>query len=273
MIPDGSRESSHIQLLTKMLDIFFDAEQEESKNNRDRDNNLRIHCEIRLIFTDRFAQHLFCLNELNFQPYLEQLQIGCEIAPVFIDYLLIQILVIAERKSKKEIYWQLWKELSQKVQKIAIDTSSSNYRSQDTRKLIRNMLQADSQWQKVEYENQYLTFGKDLLFEFAKNSGKNVDVFGSLASLIYHFPSIFFESGIHILSKHQKEDAGTRLLLRDTAFYLEIAIQHFLQLDQTSSLPRAMHESCFVLLSAIVETASARAYYIREHLIRSRRIL
>ena len=59
----------------------------------------------------------------------------------------------------------------------------------------------------------------------------------------------------------------------NTAFYLEIAIQHFLQLDQTGSLPRAMHESCFVLLNAIVETASARAYYIREHLIRSRRIL
>jgi hypothetical protein len=274
MVPDGSREPSHIQLLTKMLDIFFDAEQEESKNNRDRDDNLRIHYEVRLIFTDRFAQHLFCLNELNFQPYLEQLQIGCEIAPAFIDYLLIQILVIAERKSKKEIYWQLWKELSQKVQKIAIDTSSSNYRSQDTRKLIRNMLQADSQWQKVEYENQYLTFGKDLLLEFAKNAGKNADVFGSLVSLIYHFPSIFFKSGIHILAKHQKEEGGTRLLLGvNTAFYLEIAIQHFLQLDQTGSLPRAMHESCFVLLNAIVETASARAYYIREHLIRSRRIL
>jgi hypothetical protein len=136
------------------------------------------------------------------------------------------------------------------------------------------MLQADSQWQKVEYENQYLTFGKDLLLEFAKNAGKNADVFGSLVSLIYHFPSIFFKSGIHILAKHQKEEGGTRLLLGvNTAFYLEIAIQHFLQLDQTGSLPRAMHESCFVLLNAIVETASARAYYIREHLIRSRRIL
>jgi hypothetical protein len=274
MIPDGSREPSHIQLLSKMLDIFFEAEQEESKNNRDRDDNLRIHYEVRLIFTDRFAQHLYCLNELNFQPYLEQLQISCEIAPAFIDYLLTQMPIIAERYNKEEIYWQLWKELSQKVQKIAIDTSSSNYRSQDTRKLIRNMLQADSQWQMVEYENQYLTFGKNLLLEFAKNAGKNADVFGSLASLIYHFPSIFFESGIHILSKYQKEEGGTRLLLGvNTAFYLERAIQRFLQLDQTGSLPRTMHESCFVLLNAIIETASARAYYIREHLIRSRRIL
>jgi len=178
------------------------------KNNRDRDDNLRIHYEVRLIFTDRFAQHLFCLNELNFQPYLEQLQIGCEIAPAFIDYLLTQIPVIAERQNKKEIYWQLWKDLSQQVQKIAINTSSSNYRSEDTRKLIRNMLQADSQWQKVEYENQYLTFGKNLLLEFVTNAGKNADVFGSLVSLIYHFPSIFFKSGIHILAKHQKEEGG-----------------------------------------------------------------
>ena len=91
---------------------------------------------------------------------------------------------------------------------------------------------------------------------------------------MYHFPSIFFESGVHILSKHQKDEGGTRLLSGiNTAFYLERAIQGFLQVDQTGPLPRSMHESCFVLLNAIVETASSRAYYLREHLIRSRRIL
>lgn len=277
MIPDDSSDPSHMQLLTKMLDIFFEAEQEASKNNRDRNDSLRIHYEVRLGFTERFAKHLFHLNDLNFQPYLEQLQIGCEIAPEFINYLLLQVAVISERANKKEIYWQLWRELSQKVQKLAIEPSihKPKYKNQDNkRKLIRGMLHADALWQEADYENQDIALGKDLLLEFIRNAGKNADVFGSLVSLIYHFPSIFFKSGIHILSKHQKEEGGTRLILgRDTAFYLERAIQRFLQLDQTGSLPRAMHESCLVLLNAIVETASARAYYIREHLIRSRRIL
>jgi hypothetical protein len=91
---------------------------------------------------------------------------------------------------------------------------------------------------------------------------------------MHYFPSIFFELGVQILAKHQKEEGGIRLISGiNTAFYLERSIQRYLQLNQTGSLPRNMHESCFVLLDAIVETASSRAYYLREHLIRSRRIL
>lgn len=91
---------------------------------------------------------------------------------------------------------------------------------------------------------------------------------------MHYFPSIFFESGLYILSKHQHEEGGIHLLSGvNTSFYLERSIQRFLQLNQTGPLPKNIHESCFVLLDAIVETASSRAYYLREHLIRSRRIV
>jgi hypothetical protein len=196
---------------------------------------------------------------------------GCNIAPDFMDYLILQVALIAERANKKEVYWQLWKELSQKVQELAIGLADSESRSrhQDSRrKLIRNMLHADTPWQKVDYENQDIVLGKELLLEFFKNAGKNLDVFEGLASLMYHFRSIFFEPGIHILSRHQREQGGTRLFSGvNTAFYLERAIQYFLQIDQTKPLPRNLHESCLVILNAIVETASSRAYYLREHLI------
>ncbi|BAY06878.1 hypothetical protein H6G54_22095 [Anabaena cylindrica FACHB-243] len=282
MIPDGSREPIHIKLLSKMLNLFFEVEQEERthKSDRDdrfRDDKLRINFEVRLSFTKRFSKYLFCLHDSGFEDYIDQLRMGCEIAPSFVDYLVLCVAVEAERQGEKEAYWQLWKELSQKVQKIAIEVAGydSDYRQQDNRrKLIRGILKADLDWQKNDYETQDVALGKDLLLEFVTNAGKNPDVFNALASLMYHFPSIFFESGVHILSQHQKEEGGTRLLSGvNTAFYLEISIQRFLQLDQTGPLPRNMHESCFVLLNAIVETASSRAYYLREHLIRSRKIL
>lgn len=277
MIPDGSREPSHVKLLLKMLTLFFEAEQEESKDRYNRDDRSKINDEVRLSFTKRFAQYLFCLRDSKLADYIEKLRIGCEIASIFVDYLILCVAVEAEKKGEKEFYWQLWKELSQKIQKIAIDEvagNDSNYRQRDEkRKLIRTMLQADLDWQTIDYKSQDIVLGKDLLLEFVTNAGKNIDVFESLASLMYHFPSIFFESGVHILSKHQK-DGGPRLLSRgNTVFYLERAIQRFLQLDETGPLPRTMHESCFVLLNAIVETASSRAYYLREHLIRSRKIL
>jgi len=67
------------------------------------------------------------------------------------------------------------------------------------------MLAADVEWQKVDYETQDIALGKTLILEFAANAGKNPDVFEAMASLIYHFPAIFFEPRIRILSRHQRE--------------------------------------------------------------------
>lgn len=136
------------------------------------------------------------------------------------------------------------------------------------------MLLADAPWQKLDYERQDIALGKDLILEVVENAGKNVNVFEALSSLMYHFPAVFFQSGVHILAKHQSEVGGTRLLSGvNTAFYLEGSIQRFLQIDETGPLTREMHQSCFTLLDALVETASSRAYYLREQLIHSRRIL
>ena len=113
-----------------------------------------------------------------------------------------------------------------------------------------------------------------MILQFVDHAGKNPDVFEALAKLMFYFPSIFFESGIHLLSKHQREKGGTRLFSGvNTSFYLERSIQRFLQLDQTGPLPKNMHDSCFILLNGIVETASPRAYYLREYLVRSRRTI
>ncbi|MBE9224154.1 ATP-binding protein [Phormidium sp. LEGE 05292] len=277
MIPDGSTEPSHIKFLSNMLTIFFEDEQRENTKYSEENDETEIHYEMPLKFTKRFAKYLFHLHSSSFQDYIEQLRMGCEIAPIFVDYLAVCVAVESERQGKKEVYWQLWRELSQKIQKIAIEVTgnSPNHRWQNNkRKLIRGMLKVDLDWQKSDYETQDIALGKDLLLEFFKNAGKNPDVFEALASLMYHFRSIFFESGIHILSRHQREQGGTRLFSGvNTAFYLEIAIQYFLQIDQPGPLSRNLHESCLVLLNAIVETASSRAYYLREHLIRSRKIL
>jgi hypothetical protein len=277
MIPDGSREPSHIKFLSNMLSIFFEDEQRENTKYSEEDDETKIDHEMLLKFTERFAKYLLHLHDSNFEDYIEQLRIGCEIAPNFVGYLVVCVAVESEEQDKKEVYWQLWRKLSQKIQKIAIEIigNSSNRRWQDNkRKLIRGMLKVDLDWQKIDYETQDIALGKDLLLEFATNAGKNPDVFEALASLMYHFRSIFFQPGIHILSRHQREQGGTRLFSgRNTAFYLERAIQYFLQVDQVGPLSRNLHESCLVLLNAIVETASSRAYYLREQLIRSRKIL
>ena len=277
MIPDGSTKPEHIRFLSQMLTLFFEIEQNKGKRYSDRDSELQIDYKIRLHFTQRFAKCLFHLYQAGFEAYIEQLRAACNTAPSFMNYLILCVANEAEKRSQEEIYWQLWKVLSQKVQEIAIEIGqyNSDYRIQDNRReLVRGMLSADLEWQKIDFENQAITYGKDMILHFVDHAGKNPDVFEALAKLMFDFPSIFFESGIHLLSKHQKEKGGTHLFSGvNTSFYLERSIQRFLQLDQTGSLPKNMHESFLVLLNGIIETASPRAYYLREHLVRSRRTI
>lgn len=277
MIPDGSRKPEHIALLSQMLALFFKVEQEKDKRRSERNNQPEISYKIAINFTKRFAKYLFILYECDFGDYIVQLREGCEIAPSFMKSLLLFVAVEAENEGKIFAYWQFWEALSGKLQEIALNMAQgiSNYRVQnDRRDLIRGALKSDIPWQKVDIENQNIAFGKELLLKFATNAGSNPDVFEALTKLMFYFPSIFFERAIHILAKHQKQEGGTRLLSGvNTAFYLERSIQRFLQLVHTGPLPRNMHESCLTLLDAVVETASSRAYYLREHVIHSRKIL
>ena len=281
MIPDGSKETEHIELFSQMLMLFFAVEQNREKYYQEQDNTLEIDPKITFGFIQRFATYLYSLHPSEFQNYIDLLKIGCETAPGFTYSVLLHVEAVSEpeRQGSKEIYWQLWGQLSETVQQIALKKADDNYSDSqqgESRKLIRGMLYANADWQKFdyEYESQGIALGKDLLLEFTENAGTNQDVFEALASLIYHFPKIFFEDGIHILARHQDEEKSNRLISHsNTAFYLENAIQRFLQIDHPGPLPRKMHDSCFILLNALVETASSRAYYLREHLIRSRKIL
>jgi hypothetical protein len=277
MVPNGSTEPTHVALLSRMLALFFETEQSVRKQRSDRiQNDIHIHYELGTSFSRSFAEYFLALYETGSPLFIEQLLEGCDTAPEFIEYLRVTIAYLAERTQKKELFWQLWNQLSEKLQAIAIELAQyddEDGRRDQRRKLIRGMLEADVPWQKVDYESQDIALGKEPILTFVSNAGKNPDVFEALCSLMYHFPKIFFNPGIHILAKHQMEAGGTQLLSGvNTAFYLEGAVQRFLQIDEIGPLPREMHESCFVLLNALVETASSRAYYLREQLIRSRRI-
>jgi hypothetical protein len=210
MVPDGSTEQAHTALLSRMLILFFEAEEEIRKHGgSDRvAENVSIHYKLGPTFSHRFADHLIKLHELGSRLFIDQILEGCDRAPEFVYYLQLSVAVLAERAQQRELYWEFWKHLSEKVQGIAIEIarSQSEYRREDgPRKLIRGMLMADTDWQgtDIDYERQGLALGKELILEFANNAGKNADVFEAMTSLMFHFPEIFFEPAIHILPRYQ----------------------------------------------------------------------
>ncbi len=277
MIPDGSADPIHISLWSRMLALLFKLEQPAHKDSPDEELEEDIHYAFPSNVAARFADYMLGFSESDIEIFVHQLREGCDVSPAFIDYLLLSIAVSTEKTQDKERYWMIWGKLSEKVQNIAIEIATGDSQTSQAygkRKLIRGMLAADIEWQKVDYETQDIALGKTQILEFAANAGKNPDVFEALTSLMYHFPSIFSEPGLRILSRHQSEIGGTSLLTGvNTKYYLERSIQRYLRLDETGPLPREMHQACRVLLNALVESGSSGAYFLREHLIRSRRML
>lgn len=275
MIPNGSLEPTHQGILLHMLTLFFENEKVREQHPSDQDRDDEIYYEFPLVMSQRFADYLIDVPESEMPFIIEKLKEGCDSAPGFIDYLLTNIAVRAERTYRKELYWKVWGWLSKKVQAIAHETTNYDARASqdDRRKLVRGMLHADLDWQEIDFESQDIALGKEHILEFVNNTGENPDVFESMASLMYYFPKIFLEPGLKILAKHQIEVGSVYLLSGvNTVFYLEGAIQRFLQMDETNTLPKKMHQACYTLLNALVDKASSKAYYLREQLVRSKRI-
>lgn len=275
MVPDSSQKKEHVLLMAQVLLLIFEAEESKNKYRYRDEMRIEIDHELPFNFSKRFGEFFISLSEDNQDHYLEILQSGCKQAPNFIQLFLLQVEVISEQRSDNQLYWRLWSKLSKQVQELSIVSSSRDPRYYDdgkTSKLIRRMLHTDSPWQKVDFENHHMMTGKDIILEFVNKAGMNIDVFEGMSSLMYNFPNVFLESGLMILSRYQKEVGGMKLFSGvNTAFYLEHSIQRFL-LNSNGPIPRELHMSCWVLLDAIIETASSVAYFLREHLIRSRRI-
>lgn len=272
MIPDGSVEPGHVDFFTQMLSMFFTSEQ---KGHSEQDDMIHLNHRVAFTFSQRFAQYFFSLH--NSDDYVEKLNEGCEAAPDFLKYLILCFSGEAEKNQQEIIYWNLWGKLFDTMKSLAISTANHerDRYSRDKRiNLLRRFLKADTPWQNVDEDVQLMKTGERQVIKFCKDTAMHPDVFEALASLMHYFPKLFFDQGIHILAKFQKNEADLRLLSGiNTAFYLEKSIQRFLQRDQRGALPRKVHVSCLILLDAVVNTGSAVAYSLREHLVRSRRIL
>ncbi|WP_197739554.1 hypothetical protein [Vibrio taketomensis] len=179
-----------------------------------------------------------------------------------------------EKEDDYYAVWALWSLLAPEAHKIAMNDVNDSYvgLQNDLNQLLRGLMYADSPWQGHPNEERDMKGGAHYLLEFANQSAGNSHVFEALASLMYHFHSVFFDKGIHLLASKfivNSELIGKQM---NTAYYLEMSIGRYLQIENRGVLNRKMYNSCLELLNGIVETGSARAYYLREHMIRSRKI-
>jgi hypothetical protein len=270
LIPNDSQEDDHIRLLKKIVGFVYEDQYREPRQGSQE----KIHYEIKKQIQDCLAEHVVHSKNRNFEPVRDVLRTGCSKAPTFTYLVKLSFDIAMEKKSDFDAIWTLWRVIAPELHAIAATEVNDPYagHQHDLNTLLRGMLYSDSHWQRHPSETACLRVGTYDLLDFVRTSGHNSHVFEALSSLMYNFHELFFEDGIFILA--EKFSADTAIISRqlNTAFYLEMSMARYLQIENRAALTRNMYKACLGLLTGLVETGSARAYYLRENLIRTRRV-
>lgn len=270
MVPLNAKDDSQIKLVQEIVSIVFDSEYQDHCFENDE----KINHDIKKQIQDCLFEHIFYSRNNNYMPFKDLLITGCSKAPSFIYSLTLSFHVAVEKEGDYDAIWSLWSLLAPEVHKIALNDVNSSYMGlqYDLNHLLRGMMYADCPWQGHENEENDMKRGAQYLLGFASESASNSHVFEALASLMYQFHAVFFDKGIHLLASKYAKDPSLIGKQINTAYYLEMSIGRYLQIENRGALSRKMYKSCLELLNGIVETGSARAYYLREHMVRSRKI-
>ncbi|MGY8873184.1 MAG: hypothetical protein ACKVJE_22390, partial [Pseudomonadales bacterium] len=270
MTPLGATDKEHEQLIRKIVSFLYDSEYDNHKTH----DNQKIHHDVEKQIKDCLTEHVIYTKNDEFSPFKDLLIIGCSQAPSFIYSLKLKFDVLMEKEKDFDSIWALWSILAPELHKIALKDVNDRYigLQNDLNKLLRGMLYSDCPWQGHETEETDMRRGANYLLGFARQSASNSHVFEALTSLMYHFHEVFFDQGVHILADKYSSRSDIITKQTNTAFYLEMSIGRYLQIENRGTLSRNMYNACLQLLTGVIETGSARAYYLREHLIRSRKI-
>ena len=270
MVPYCTTDDVQIQLVNKLVNFVFDTEYQNHRSSGDE----KINHDIKKQIQDCLSEHIVFSKNNNHMPFRDLLVLGCSKAPSVIYSLILSYSVAMEKEDDYDSIWALWSLLAPEAHKIALNDINDPYigLQNDLNQLLRGLMYADSPWKGHPNEERDMKSGAYYLLEFANQSASNSHVFEALTSLIYHFHGVFFDKGIHLLAS--KFSVNSELIGKqiNTAYYLEMSIGRYLQIENRGALNRKMYNSCLELLNGVVETGSARAYYLREHMIRSRKI-
>lgn len=269
MVPFGSIGNLGAALLSRTISIVYDDENSDGDLNRSE----RLNYDVKKVIQDCLGDHAIAARATNFESIRDVLIEGCQRDPSFIYGVKLRFDASMETAGDFSGIWELWNLLAPQMHEIALTDVNTQYagRQSDLNMLMRGMLYADGFAPRHPMRIKALEVGAQHLIDFCERSAANSLVFESLCTLMYHSHDLFFEKGIDILARVFKGDSRLLESRPNAAFCLEMSLAKYLQ-SSGSKINRRRYEACLNLLTGIVETGSARAYYLRESLIRTRRI-
>jgi energy-coupling factor transporter ATP-binding protein EcfA2 len=269
MVPFNSVGDMCGELFTKIVNMVYEDEALDQRSDRSE----RIHYDVKKVIQDCVSEHVIAGRGNGFSSVLSLLLEGCSKDPSFIYIIKLRYDGAMEKAGNYPGIWELWHLLAPKLHEIALVDKDAPYvgHQNDLNTLLSGMLYGSGVGERHPDRVKAIEVGAQYLKDFFKQSTGNSLVYESLCTLIYDFHDLFFDEGIFVLAKEYKKNQKILEMRGNTVFCLEMSLARFLR-GPNRTLGRKLYEACLDLLTGVVETGSARAYYLRESLIRTYRI-
>lgn len=213
------------------------------------------------------------LNELD--NYMDKLSRACNSAPHFMSETILIYRILAEKNNKYDKYWEFFNKISIIIISISKELAKGeNYKFDERAKLLSDYIYLNTPWQPIDFEKPPIEEGITYICEFATNSNDNVIVFEGISSLIYHFPKLMLKEGLSTFKNLKENDIKKNFeKSNNSIFYLENALHSYIINLENNTISRDMYNVCEKILNVLIECASSKAYYTREYLMKSKRVV
>lgn len=222
------------------------------------------------------AEHILASVPVNFSSVRDWVLQGCRKDPHFMYMVKLFVECELEKTMSLDAIWDLWRLFIPEMEHAAtVDLSKlSRSKQESTLRFFRGMIFLDYPMRDspTKGELERIKIGAPSFIEFIQRFIMNPSVFESLAKHMRYYPDQFLRSGVHIVAEVLRSDPEMAFKEGSTCYHLEMAMARFLNVDERGPLSRMQHKDCLAILDCIVKNGSARAYFLREHLVSSRRI-
>jgi hypothetical protein len=233
-------------------------------------SNRQISYEFQHAFTKLFARYVFARSVVE-AAQSEQLLRDCvNRCPKYLGELLEALPYEEDRVRSGELFWTIWKSISEPIFEHSLLRGSSRiWRYDELRKLVRILLFADIPWNDGVQEWEPVSANRGFIESVASAVGHTPAGFGALLSLLNSVGQVFLPNAIRWLAEAVEGASGSDLLEDPNAeFQIEVLLRKVCYHHGTIVRQRPeLHHAVILLLDKLVERGSHTGFRLRDYII------
>jgi hypothetical protein len=230
----------------------------------------QISYEFQRAFARVFARYVFARSVVEATQIGQLLRDYIDRCPEYLGKLL-EALPYEEDKSRSgELFWTLWKSVSEPIFEHSLLRGSSRiWRYDKIRKLVRILLFADIPWNDGVQEWEPTSANRDFIESAVSAIGHTPAGFGALLSLLSAVGQVFLPDAIRWLAESVERASGRDLLEDPHAeFQIEVLLRNVCYHHDTIVRQRPeLHRAVILLLDKLVERGSHTGFRLRDYII------